>query len=47
MLKRLAEAGWIVYEPGSGDRLTEQGTAEARRVIRRHRLVGLFLPVAE
>lgn len=43
MLKRLAEAGWIGYEPGHGARLTEQGVAEARRVIRRHRLVELFL----
>jgi DtxR family transcriptional regulator, Mn-dependent transcriptional regulator len=43
MLKRLAEAGLIVYEPGTGARLTERGIAEARRVIRRHRLVELFL----
>src|SRR5438270_11867539 len=43
MLKRLAEAGWIEYEPGAGARLTPQGIAEARRVIRRHRLVELFL----
>src|SRR5262245_37190486 len=43
MLKRLAEAGWIRYEPGHGARLTELGIAEARRVIRRHRLVELFL----
>jgi DtxR family Mn-dependent transcriptional regulator len=43
MLKRLAEAGWISYEPGRGARLTEQGIAQARRVIRRHRLVELFL----
>jgi DtxR family Mn-dependent transcriptional regulator len=43
MLKRLAEAGWIDYEPGYGPRLTPQGVAEARRVIRRHRLVELFL----
>jgi DtxR family Mn-dependent transcriptional regulator len=43
MLKRLAEAGWIDYEPGHGARLTEQGISEARRVIRRHRLVELFL----
>jgi DtxR family Mn-dependent transcriptional regulator len=43
MLKRLAEAGWISYEPGRGARLTELGVAEARRVIRRHRLVELFL----
>lgn len=43
MLKRLAEAGLITYESGHGARLTEQGTAQARRVIRRHRLVELFL----
>jgi DtxR family Mn-dependent transcriptional regulator len=43
MLKRLAEAGWISYEPHHGARLTERGLAEARRVIRRHRLVELFL----
>jgi DtxR family Mn-dependent transcriptional regulator len=43
MLKRLAEAEWIDYEPGRGARLTEAGIAEARRVIRRHRLVELLL----
>ena len=43
MLKRLADAGWIVYEPGTGAKLTPLGVAEARRVIRRHRLVELFL----
>jgi DtxR family Mn-dependent transcriptional regulator len=43
MLKRLAEAGWIRYTPGHGAQLTAQGIAEARRVIRRHRLVELFL----
>jgi DtxR family Mn-dependent transcriptional regulator len=43
MLKRLADAGWIDYEPHCGARLTPQGIAEARRVIRRHRLVELFL----
>src|SRR5262245_30227040 len=43
MLKRLAEAGWIGYEPGRGAQLTAQGITEARRVIRRHRLVELFL----
>jgi DtxR family Mn-dependent transcriptional regulator len=43
MLKRLAEAGWISYQAGRGARLTEPGIAEARRVIRRHRLVELFL----
>jgi DtxR family Mn-dependent transcriptional regulator len=43
MLKRLAERGWIEYEPGRGARLTPLGTSEARRVIRRHRLMELFL----
>jgi DtxR family Mn-dependent transcriptional regulator len=43
MLKRLADAGWIDYEPGTGARLTDRGITEARRVIRRHRLVELFL----
>ncbi len=43
MLKRLSEAGWIDYEPGVGASLTPSGVAEARRVIRRHRLVELFL----
>src|SRR5881275_734441 len=43
MLKRLAEAGWIRYEPGHGAQLSEPGIAESRRVIRRHRLVELFL----
>jgi DtxR family Mn-dependent transcriptional regulator len=43
MLKRLADAGWIRYESGAGARLTDAGQVEARRVIRRHRLVELFL----
>jgi DtxR family Mn-dependent transcriptional regulator len=43
MLKRLADAGWIDYRPGKGAQLTPAGVAEARRVIRRHRLVELFL----
>jgi DtxR family Mn-dependent transcriptional regulator len=43
MLKRLAEGGWIDYEAGRGAQLTRQGIAQARRVIRRHRLVELFL----
>jgi DtxR family Mn-dependent transcriptional regulator len=43
MLKRLADGGWIDYEPGCGARLTPLGITEARRVIRRHRLVELLL----
>jgi DtxR family Mn-dependent transcriptional regulator len=43
MLKRLAQGGWIEYRSGQGARLTLRGTTEARRVIRRHRLMELFL----
>jgi len=43
MLKRLAELGFIRYEPGKGAMLTPTGLREARRVIRRHRLVEVFL----
>jgi len=43
MLKRLGEAGLIHYEPGRGAQLTKQGVGQARRVIRRHRLLELFL----
>lgn len=43
MLKRLADAGWIDYTPHAGAQLTAKGLAEALRVIRRHRLVELFL----
>jgi DtxR family Mn-dependent transcriptional regulator len=43
MLKRLADAGWITYAPKEGARLTPAGLTEALRVIRRHRLVELFL----
>lgn len=43
MLKRLAKEGFIVYEPGTGARLSDTGVAEARQVVRRHRLVELFL----
>jgi DtxR family Mn-dependent transcriptional regulator len=43
MLKRLADGGWIDYDPGCGAQLTPRGVTEARRVIRRHRLVELFL----
>lgn len=43
MLKRLAEADLITYTPGTGAKLSEKGLSEARRVVRRHRLVELFL----
>src|SRR5712691_8705251 len=43
MLKRMESAGLITYGVGQGAQLTETGIAQARRVIRRHRLVELFL----
>jgi DtxR family Mn-dependent transcriptional regulator len=43
MFKRLAEAGLIAYTPGHGAMLTAAGVVAARRVIRRHRLIELFL----
>ncbi len=43
MLKRLADAGWIEYTSGTGAKLSPAGLSEALRVIRRHRLVELFL----
>jgi DtxR family transcriptional regulator, Mn-dependent transcriptional regulator len=43
MLKRLESAGLITYGIGQGAQLTDAGIAQARRVIRRHRLVELFL----
>lgn len=43
MLKRLAKDGFITYESRTGARLSPLGVAEARRVVRRHRLVELFL----
>ena len=43
MLKRMEMAGLICYGVGQGAQLTEAGIAQARRVIRRHRLVELFL----
>ncbi len=43
MLKRLAEARCIKYEPGEGARLTKSGIARALQVVRRHRLIEVFL----
>jgi DtxR family Mn-dependent transcriptional regulator len=43
MVKTLAESGLVVYEPYSGVRLTAAGTKLAAAVLRRHRLVELFL----
>src|SRR5471032_1304722 len=43
MVKALAEAGLAVYEPYVGVRLSEAGEKLAGLVLRRHRLVELFL----
>jgi DtxR family Mn-dependent transcriptional regulator len=43
MVKALAEAGLVEYEPYSGVRLSAAGERLAGLVLRRHRLVELFL----
>lgn len=43
MLKTLSESGLATYTPYEGVRLTPAGTALALRVVRRHRLIELFL----
>jgi DtxR family Mn-dependent transcriptional regulator len=43
MVKTLAESGLVKYEPYSGVALTKAGEKLAARVLRRHRLVELFL----
>jgi DtxR family Mn-dependent transcriptional regulator len=43
MMKTLTESGLVTYEPYSGVRLTAEGEKLATHVLRRHRLVELFL----
>lgn len=43
MLKSLAESGLVEYRPYEGVCLTEHGRTLAMRVVRRHRLIELFL----
>lgn len=43
MVKALAESGLVSYEPYNGVRLTPAGAKLAARVLRRHRLIELFL----
>ncbi|MHC4409712.1 MAG: metal-dependent transcriptional regulator [Planctomycetota bacterium] len=43
MLKRLAAAGLVDYEPRQGALLTEEGRISTMRVVRRHRLLESFL----
>jgi DtxR family transcriptional regulator, Mn-dependent transcriptional regulator len=43
MMKALAESGLVSYEPYTGVRLTDSGRSLATHVLRRHRLIELFL----
>jgi DtxR family transcriptional regulator, Mn-dependent transcriptional regulator len=43
MMKALADSGLVEYEPRQGVRLTRRGEQLALHVLRRHRLVELFL----
>jgi DtxR family Mn-dependent transcriptional regulator len=43
MVKTLAESGLVAYEPYAGVALTPQGQKLAAMVVRRHRLIELFL----
>lgn len=43
MIKTLGRRGLVSYEPYSGVRLSEEGRREATHVLRRHRLIELFL----
>lgn len=43
MVKTLAKSGLVAYEPYSGVELTEAGRQLATHVLRRHRLIELFL----
>ncbi len=43
MLKTLSESNLVTYTPYEGVRLTPSGTDLALRVVRRHRLIELFL----
>src|SRR3569623_1453049 len=42
-MKALADSGLVTYEPRGGVRLTHGGEQLALHVLRRHRLVELFL----
>ncbi len=43
MVKALSDSGLVTYEPRSGAKLTKAGEQLALHVLRRHRLVELFL----
>lgn len=43
MVKRLAEGGLVEHVPYRGVRLTERGTREALKILRRHRIIETYL----
>jgi DtxR family Mn-dependent transcriptional regulator len=43
MIKRLAESGYLEHAPYRGVQLTDDGAREALRVIRRHRILEVYL----
>ncbi|MFV2006621.1 MAG: metal-dependent transcriptional regulator [Longimicrobiales bacterium] len=43
MIKRLDESGFVEHVPYRGVRLTEKGSREALRIIRRHRVLETYL----
>jgi len=43
MIKRMAESGLLEHVPYKGVRLTEPGTLEALKVLRRHRILETYL----
>ena len=43
MIRRLAEDGLLRHEPYRGVRLTEEGSREALKILRRHRIIETFL----
>jgi DtxR family Mn-dependent transcriptional regulator len=43
MIKRLAEASLVEHVPYKGVRLTEQGSRDALKVLRRHRIIETYL----
>lgn len=43
MVKKLADKGLLTYSPYKGVRLTDSGLNEGRNMVRRHRIIELFL----
>ena len=43
MVKALSDSGLVTYEPYAGVRLTQSGEKLAATIVRRHRLIEMFL----